>query len=63
MRSPDEITEQMVLKTSDGRNAVQYVFKGDDADTLLEESSSVTVFPLISRHFEAWLKRITRLHR
>ncbi|KAJ5202181.1 hypothetical protein N7449_004260 [Penicillium cf. viridicatum] len=58
MRSPDEITEQMVLKTSDGRNAVQYVFKGDDGDTLLEESSSVTVFPLTSRQFEAWLKRV-----
>ncbi|CAI7564151.1 unnamed protein product [Penicillium viridicatum] len=36
MRSPDKIREQMVLKTRDGRNAVQYVFKGDDGDTLLE---------------------------
>jgi hypothetical protein len=58
MRSPDGITEQMVLKTSDGRNAVQYVFKGDDGDTLLEKSSSVTVFPLTSRQFEAWLERV-----
>ncbi|KOS37762.1 hypothetical protein ACN38_g11440 [Penicillium nordicum] len=58
MRSPDEITEQMVLKTSEGRHAVHYVFKGDDGDTLLEESSSVTVFPLTSRQFEAWLERV-----
>ncbi|CDM37174.1 hypothetical protein DTO013E5_9484 [Penicillium roqueforti] len=58
MRSPDEITEHMVLKTSDGRNAVQYVFKGDDGDTLLEECSSVTVFPLTSRQFQAWLERV-----
>ncbi|KAJ5521255.1 hypothetical protein N7527_005370 [Penicillium freii] len=36
MRSLDEIREQMVLKTRDGRNAVQYVFKGDNGDTLLE---------------------------
>ncbi|KAJ5961122.1 uncharacterized protein N7479_008272 [Penicillium vulpinum] len=58
MRSPNEITEQMVHKTSDGGNAVQYVFKGEDGDILLEESSSVTVFPLTSRQFEAWLERV-----
>lgn len=57
MRSPDEITEQIVLKTSDGRNAIQYVFIGDDGDDLLE-SSSITVFPLTSQQFEAWLERV-----
>jgi hypothetical protein len=54
MRSPDEVTEQMVLKTQDGRKAVQYVFKGDDGETLLEESSTVAVFPLRTLEFEAW---------
>jgi predicted nucleic acid-binding Zn ribbon protein len=39
--SPDEITEQMVLKTKHGRNAVQYVSKGEDGDTSLEDYSSV----------------------
>ena len=58
LQSPNEITGQMVLKTSDGRHAVQYVFVGDDGETLLEESSSVTVFPLTSRQFEAWLERV-----
>lgn len=58
MRSPDEITERMVLKTRDGRNSVQYVFKGDDGDTLLEESSSVIAFPLTSREFETWFERV-----
>ncbi|KAJ5598451.1 hypothetical protein N7537_008535 [Penicillium hordei] len=57
LNSGNEITEQMVLKTRDGRNAVQYVFKGDDGDTLLEESSSVTVSPLTSQQFETWPER------
>ncbi|KGO74640.1 hypothetical protein PITC_084160 [Penicillium italicum] len=58
LRSPDEITGQMVLKTTDGRNAVQYVFKGDDGDTLLEQSSSVMVFPLTSQELGTWLERV-----
>ncbi|KAI3226005.1 hypothetical protein DTO012A9_5763 [Penicillium roqueforti] len=50
MQSPDEVTERMVLKTKDGRNAVQFFFKGDDGDT----SSNVAVFPLTTREFEDW---------
>ena len=46
MRSPDEITEQMVLKTRDGRNAVQYVFKGDDGDTLLGQQCNCVPFDI-----------------
>jgi hypothetical protein len=51
MRSPDEVTESMVLKTKDGRN--QYVFKGEDAFILVQDSSSVVVFPLTTRELEA----------
>ncbi|CAI7608310.1 unnamed protein product [Penicillium glandicola] len=58
MRSPDEITEQMVLKTRDGRNAIQYVFKGDDGDDLLEDISSVAVFPLTTLEFKKWYRTV-----
>ncbi|CAG8391456.1 unnamed protein product [Penicillium salamii] len=54
MQSPNEITERMVYKTTDGRLAVQYVFIGEEGDSLLQESAKVTVFPLTSREFEAW---------
>ncbi|KAJ6181206.1 hypothetical protein N7519_011667 [Penicillium mononematosum] len=54
MLSPDEVTERMVLKPKDGRNAIQYVFKGEDGFILVEDSSRVVVFPLTTREFEAW---------
>lgn len=44
--SPDEVTKRIVLKTKDGRNAIRHVFKGDDGEILLEDSSSVAIFPL-----------------
>ncbi|CAG7940323.1 unnamed protein product [Penicillium salamii] len=54
MESPNEITEQMVFKTKDGRVAVQYVFKGEGGDDLLHDSAKLTVFPLTSREIESW---------
>jgi hypothetical protein len=56
--SANEITEGMVLKTRDGRNAVQYVFKGDDGDALLEGTSTVEVFPFTSREFAMWYEAV-----
>jgi hypothetical protein len=46
VRSPGDITKRMVYKTKDGRNAVQYVFKGEEGWDLLEESAELTVIPL-----------------
>ena len=37
LNSPQEITEDMLLKTSQGRPAVQYVFMGNDGQEFLED--------------------------
>ncbi|CAG8018207.1 unnamed protein product [Penicillium nalgiovense] len=58
MKSPDEVTERMVFKLKDGRNAVQYVFKGQSGYALLQGSGSFTIFPLTTREFEAWYNAV-----
>ncbi|KAI6779876.1 uncharacterized protein J7T54_001964 [Emericellopsis cladophorae] len=54
--SAEHITEQMVLRTRDGRQAVQYVWSAEDGEQFLEEHGvqELKVFPLTAREHEEW---------
>ncbi|KAI1380811.1 hypothetical protein F4677DRAFT_404690 [Hypoxylon crocopeplum] len=56
MDSAQQITEAMVLKTSEGCNAVQYVFHNDEGEEFLEEHATpgLKVFPLTAQEFAVW---------
>jgi hypothetical protein len=55
MNSPEQIDERCVLKTKDGRNAVQYVFH-DEGEQLLEQQvpGSLSVHPVSTVEFLQW---------
>jgi hypothetical protein len=56
MDSPEEIHDRCVLKTEEGRNAVQYVFCGDEGQELLERlrSEALSVHPVSTAEFVRW---------
>ena len=54
--SAEQITEHMVLKTRDGRQAIQYVWAAEGGEEFLEEHGiqNLKVFPLTAREHEEW---------
>lgn len=60
MDSFAQIDERCVLKTKDGRNAVQYVFHDDEGHEFLEElaQGSVTVHPVTTTEFTQWQEEL-----
>jgi hypothetical protein len=54
MNSPEQIDERCVLKTKDGRNAVQYVFRHDDEGEQFLEEGSLSVHPVSTAEFLQW---------
>jgi hypothetical protein len=58
MNSPDQIDEHCVLKTKDGRDAVQYTFLDDEGQELLEllekTTGSLTVYPVSAVEVGQW---------
>ncbi|KAL6886376.1 hypothetical protein HDV57DRAFT_508543 [Trichoderma longibrachiatum] len=58
MDSHDEVTEDMVLKTEDGRPVVQCVFLGDDGEDLLSDNADIQVYAVTSEEHERWRDRV-----
>jgi hypothetical protein len=56
MDSPEQIDEGCVLKTKDGRNAVQYMFHNNEGEQFLENlvSGSLSVHPVSTAEFLQW---------
>jgi hypothetical protein len=56
MNSAEEINDRCLLKTEEGRNAVQYVFRGEEGEEFLERlgSESFSVHPVSTAEFWRW---------
>ncbi|KAK1249534.1 hypothetical protein MKX07_003050 [Trichoderma sp. CBMAI-0711] len=54
LESHHEITEKMVLKTKDGRDAIQYVFCDDEGEVLLDEKVDIKVYAMTTKEHEQW---------
>ncbi|KAL7807273.1 hypothetical protein V8C26DRAFT_423902 [Trichoderma gracile] len=54
LQSHHEITEKMVLKMKDGRNATQYVFCDEEGEALLAEKGDIKVYAMTTEEHEQW---------
>jgi hypothetical protein len=56
MDSSEQIDDRCLLKTNQGRNAIQYVFRGEEGEEFLERLSSerLSVHPVSTAEFLRW---------
>jgi hypothetical protein len=56
MDSPEQIDEDCVLKTKEGRNAIQYVFSDDEGQSFLEvlAPGSLVAYPVSTAEHLQW---------
>ncbi|PTB66894.1 hypothetical protein BBK36DRAFT_1198799 [Trichoderma citrinoviride] len=54
LKRPDRITEDMVMKNKQGKDAVQYCFRRYDGDHFLAKHAELKMLPFMEEEVEAW---------
>ncbi|KAH0491137.1 hypothetical protein TgHK011_002579 [Trichoderma gracile] len=54
IKRADQVTEDMVLKNKHGEDAIQYCFRGCDADHFLAQHAELKMLPFTEEEFQAW---------